>query len=53
MLTDLVLVRSAMGSPGPDLSRHAAVQCSYGRLRRLLTSIANRLNRKSPDADFS
>lgn len=52
MLTDLVLVRSAMGSPGPDLTRHAAMQCSYGRLRRLLMDLANRIHNKSIDAKF-
>ena len=52
MLTDLVIARSALGNNGPDLTRHAEMQCSYGRFRRMLTNLGQWLSRKNSDAKF-
>jgi len=52
MLTDLVIARSALGNHGPDLSRHAEIQCSYGRFRRILANLGQWLLDRNADARF-
>lgn len=46
MLSDLLIARSALGRSGPDLSRHAAMQCTFSRFKSSLAKLAQRIVRQ-------